>query len=87
MTEASRIETHADAPTGAAHDGVGLPGTAGGAASPIDARRRSHTFPPEAIAQIQRMAHEGHYEIRGWGAKRVLPTFDDLVFLTASVSR
>jgi methylamine---glutamate N-methyltransferase subunit C len=58
-----------------------------GAALPMDARRRSHSFPPEAIAQIQRMAQEGHYEIRGWGAKRVLPTFDDLVFLTASVSR
>jgi methylamine---glutamate N-methyltransferase subunit C len=54
---------------------------------PMDARRASHTFPPEAIAQIQRMAEEGHYEIRGWGAKRRLPTFDDLVFLTASVSR
>lgn len=54
---------------------------------PMDARRASHTFPPESIAQIQRMAEEGHYEIRGWGAKRRLPTFDDLVFLTASVSR
>lgn len=54
---------------------------------PPDAHRRSHSLPPEAIAQIQRMADEGHYEIRGWGAKRVLPTFDDLVFLTASVSR
>jgi glutamate synthase domain-containing protein 2 len=33
------------------------------------------------------MAEEGRYEIRGWGAKRVLPTFDDLVFITASASR
>jgi glutamate synthase domain-containing protein 2 len=54
---------------------------------PMDAWRRSHTYPPESIAQIQRMAEEGHYEIRGWGAKRTLPTFDDLVFLSASVSR
>jgi glutamate synthase domain-containing protein 2 len=54
---------------------------------PADGRRRSATYPPEAIAQIQRMAEEGHYEIRGWGAKRSLPTFDDLVFLSASVSR
>lgn len=54
---------------------------------PADARRRSHSYPPEAIAQIQRMAEEGHYEIRGWGAKRQLPTFDDLLFLSASVSR
>ncbi|GEL18087.1 FMN-binding glutamate synthase family protein [Pseudonocardia asaccharolytica] len=54
---------------------------------PMDARRPSHTFGPQTIAAIQRMAEEGHYEIRGWGAKRVLPTFDDLVFLTASVSR
>ena len=49
--------------------------------------RRSHTFPPEVIGQIQRMAAEGHYEIRGWGSKRALPTFDDLTFLTASASR
>jgi glutamate synthase domain-containing protein 2 len=33
------------------------------------------------------MAEEGRYEIRGWGAKRKLPTFDDLVFITASASR
>jgi glutamate synthase domain-containing protein 2 len=33
------------------------------------------------------MAEEGRYEIRGWGAKRRLPTFDDLVFITASASR
>ena len=33
------------------------------------------------------MAETGHYAIRGLGARRKLPTFDDLVFLTASVSR
>ena len=49
--------------------------------------RPSHSFPPQVIDQIQRMAQEGRYEIRGWGAKRKLPTFDDLVFLTASASR
>ena len=47
----------------------------------------SHTFPPQTIAEIQEMAELGRYEIRGWGARRKLPTFDDLVFLTASVSR
>jgi glutamate synthase domain-containing protein 2 len=54
---------------------------------PMDSRRRSSFFPPEVIAQIQRTAAEGHYEIRGWGAKRTLPTFDDLLFLTASLTR
>ncbi len=54
---------------------------------PMDARRHNYSFPPEVVAQIQRMAAEGRYEIRGFGAKRVLPTFDDLVFLTASASR
>ena len=49
--------------------------------------RPSHTFPPAVIDQIQTMAEEGRYEIRGWGAKRALPTFDDLVFITASASR
>jgi glutamate synthase domain-containing protein 2 len=47
----------------------------------------NHTFPPDVISQVHRMADEGRYEIRGWGAKRRLPTFDDLVFLTASASR
>jgi glutamate synthase domain-containing protein 2 len=49
--------------------------------------RASHTFPPSVVAQVQEMAETGRYEIRGWGAKRRLPTFDDLVFLTASASR
>jgi methylamine---glutamate N-methyltransferase subunit C len=47
----------------------------------------SHTFPAEVIGQIHAMAEEGRYEIRGWGARRQLPTFDDLVFLTASLTR
>jgi glutamate synthase domain-containing protein 2 len=36
---------------------------------------------------IQRAAATGLYEIRGLGAKRRLPHFDDLVFLGASLSR
>ena len=47
----------------------------------------SHTFPPSVIGQIHEMAEAGRYEIRGWGAKRRLPTFDDLVFLSASLTR
>ena len=39
------------------------------------------------IAEIQRAAREGIYDIRGFGAKRRLPHFDDLLFLGASVSR
>jgi len=49
--------------------------------------RPSGSFPLEVIAQIQEMASTGRYEIRGWGAKRRVPNFDDLVFLTASASR
>ena len=45
------------------------------------------TFPPEVIARVHEMAATGQYPIRGLGARRTLPTFDDLVFLTASVSR
>ena len=47
----------------------------------------NHTFTPDVIARIHQMADTGHYPIRGLGARRKLPTFDDLVFLTASVSR
>ena len=49
--------------------------------------RASATFPDHVIAEIQRAADQGLYDIRGFGAKRVLPGFDDLVFLGASISR
>lgn len=49
--------------------------------------RRSATFPPETVHEIQRAADEGVYEIRGYGAKRKVPSFDDLLLLGASVSR
>ena len=39
------------------------------------------------IDYIQRAAATGLYEIRGLGAKRRVPHFDDLVFLGASLSR
>ncbi len=50
-------------------------------------KRESASFHRNVIAEIQRAASEGIYEIRGFGAKRHLPSFDDLVFLGASMSR
>jgi glutamate synthase domain-containing protein 2 len=49
--------------------------------------RESSTFPRHVIAEIQRAAAEGIYDIRGGGAKRRVPCFDDLLFLGASMSR
>lgn len=49
--------------------------------------RPSATFDPATIADIQRAATTGIYDIRGGGAKRTLPHFDDLLFLGASMSR
>ena len=49
--------------------------------------RESATFDRHVIHEIQRAAETGIYDIRGWGAKRHLPNFDDLVFLGASMSR
>jgi methylamine---glutamate N-methyltransferase subunit C len=49
--------------------------------------RESATFDRATIAEIHRAAREGIYDIRGAGAKRRLPHFDDLLFLGASVSR
>src|SRR5881392_3307804 len=49
--------------------------------------RESHLFDRVAIDEIQRAAREGIYDIRGFGAKRRLPHFDDLLLLGASVSR
>ena len=50
-------------------------------------QRESYLFDRATISEIQRAADEGIYKIRGFGAKRALPHFDDLVFLGASVSR
>ena len=49
--------------------------------------RHSATFDLHTISEIQRAAATGIYDIRGGGAKRRLPHFDDLLFLGASISR
>src|SRR5882724_7061378 len=49
--------------------------------------RESFLFDRGVIAEIQRAAREGIYDIRGFGAKRRVPHFDDLLLLGASISR
>lgn len=49
--------------------------------------RHSATFDAYTTSEIRRAASTGIYEIRGAGAKRALPHFDDLLFLGASISR
>jgi len=49
--------------------------------------RYSATFGPDINAEIRRAAATGIYDIRGGGAKRRVPHFDDLLFLGASISR
>jgi methylamine---glutamate N-methyltransferase subunit C len=49
--------------------------------------RESYLYDRNVIAEIQRAAREGIYDIRGFGAKRRLPHFDDLLLLGASISR
>jgi glutamate synthase domain-containing protein 2 len=49
--------------------------------------RQSAIFDQATITEIQRAASTGIYDIRGWGAKRALPHFDDLLILGASMSR
>ena len=49
--------------------------------------RESALFDRNVIHEIQRAAREGIYDIRGFGAKRRVPHFDDLLFLGASMSR
>ncbi|MFC7382939.1 FMN-binding glutamate synthase family protein [Sphaerisporangium rhizosphaerae] len=46
----------------------------------------SHTFSPEVIAQIQERARLGGGAVRGWGARRAVPSFDDLLLLPAGLS-
>src|ERR1043165_5405783 len=50
-------------------------------------REESFSFNRHTLSYIHRAAESGLYDIRGLGAKRQVPTFDDLVFLTASASR
>ena len=47
----------------------------------------SATFDRSVLDYIHRASATGLYEIRGLGAKRRLPHFDDLLFLAASLSR
>ncbi len=49
--------------------------------------RQSATFTNEINSEIRRAAATGIYDIRGGGAKRRVPHFDDLLFLGASISR
>lgn len=50
-------------------------------------KEESASFDRSTLDYIHRASATGMYEIRGLGAKRKLPHFDDLVFLTASLSR
>ncbi len=54
---------------------------------PAPQLEESAGFDRQVIRYIQRAAATGLYEIRGLGAKRRVPHFDDLVFLGASLSR
>jgi len=54
---------------------------------PRPAPQESATFDCATLAEIRRAAATGIYDIRGYGAKRTLPHFDDLLFLGASISR
>jgi methylamine---glutamate N-methyltransferase subunit C len=58
-----------------------------GRSPPRAAPRESATFDRATLAEIRRAAATGIYDIRGYGAKRPLPHFDDLLFLGASISR
>ncbi len=55
--------------------------------APRTVPRRSATFDDYTLSEIRRAAATGVYDIRGGGAKRRVPCFDDLVFLGASISR
>jgi glutamate synthase domain-containing protein 2 len=54
---------------------------------PRTAPQKSATFDDYTLSEIRRAAATGLYDIRGGGAKRPVPHFDDLLFLGASMSR
>ncbi len=55
--------------------------------TPRTTPRPSATFDEYTLSEIRRAASTGIYDIRGGGAKRRVPHFDDLLFLGASMSR
>ena len=55
--------------------------------APNTTPRKSATFDDYTLSEIRRAAATGIYDIRGAGAKRRVPHFDDLLFLGASISR
>ncbi|SON56940.1 Glutamate synthase [NADPH] large chain [Hartmannibacter diazotrophicus] len=55
--------------------------------TPKTTPRKSATFDDYTLSEIRRAAATGLYDIRGGGAKKKLPHFDDLLFLGASISR
>jgi len=55
--------------------------------TPQASPRPSATFDDYTLSEIRRAASTGIYDIRGAGAKRKVPHFDDLLFLGASISR
>ena len=55
--------------------------------TPRTAPRPSATFDEVSLSEIRRASATGIYDIRGFGAKRKVPHFDDLLFLGASISR
>ena len=55
--------------------------------TPRTAPRPSAVFDEFSLSEIRRAAATGIYDIRGFGAKRRVPHFNDLLFLGAAMSR
>lgn len=53
----------------------------------MESHEASSTYDQHILHYIQHAAATGLYDIRGLGAKRKVPHFDDLLFLAASISR
>jgi glutamate synthase domain-containing protein 2 len=55
--------------------------------SESQSQEENYTYNADVLDYIRSAAEHGLYDIRGLGAKRRIPSFDDLVLLTASMSR
>jgi glutamate synthase domain-containing protein 2 len=53
----------------------------------IEKPKLSRTWTAEKLSIIQKEASTGQVQVRGSGARRAIPTFDDLIILCAQVSR
>ncbi len=87
LTDTSPYPFELPAEEDVAYSDHAIPGRPAGLPSSYD-EGGSTRWTPEAIAEVQALAQLGRYQVRGYNTfNRRLPTFDDLTFVPATMTR